>query len=229
MSCGKSRGLKIGRTDNITSFNEIIAETALACAVLTCGSDSDEPPPTTKTIDEIEAQFITPRHAPYIDEHTAKLERKINDKDEIISELESEIDRLEKEAEAHVRSDKRHDSISDDSDDNSDNISNVSKGLGEFSASFYTARCEGCSGITATGIDVSQTIYSEGRRVIAVDPSVIKLGSIVRVTLENGESFEAVAGDTGGAIKGARIDVLVESKEEANRLGRQSAKVEVLK
>ena len=58
---------------------------------------------------------------------------------------------------------------------------------------------------------------------------MIKLGSIVRVTLENGESFEAVAGDTGGAIKGARIDVLVTTKEEANRLGRQSAKVEVLK
>lgn len=103
------------------------------------------------------------------------------------------------------------------------------KGLGEFTATFYTASCAGCSGITATGIDVRQSIYSEGRRVIAVDPSVIKLGSIVRVTLENGESFEAVAGDTGGAIKGARIDVLVASKEEANRLGRQSAKVEVLK
>ncbi len=127
-----------------------------------------------------------------------------------------------------MRSDKRHDSISDGSDGSSDNASNVSKELGEFSATFYTARCEGCSGITATGIDVRQTIYSGGRRVIAVDPSAIKLGSIVRVTLENGESFEAIAGDTGGAIKGARIDVLVETKEEAYRLGRQSAKVTLI-
>ena len=126
-------------------------------------------------------------------------------------------------------SDIRNDSISDGSIGNRDNTAVDNKGLGEFTATFYTATCVGCTGITATGIDVRQSIYNEGRRVIAVDPSVIKLGSIVRVSLENGESFEAVAGDTGGAIKGARIDVLVATKEEANRLGRQSAKVEVLK
>ena len=165
---------------------------------------------------------MTPKHAPYKDEETAKLSRKINAKDELISDLESEVKRLEKEAEAHVGGGNRIDSISDVSE--ADN-----KGLGEFTATFYTASCAGCTGITATGIDVRQSIYSEGRRVIAVDPSVIKLGSIVRVTLENGEALEAVAGDTGGAIKGARIDVLVATKEEANRLGRQSAKVEVLK
>lgn len=96
-------------------------------------------------------------------------------------------------------------------------------------ATFYTAYCEGCSGITATGDDVRNTIYVNGRRVIAVDPRVIPLRSIVRVTLADGTSFEAIASDKGGAIKGARIDVLVASKAEAYRLGRQQATVTILK
>src|SRR5690554_4109901 len=103
------------------------------------------------------------------------------------------------------------------------------RNLGEFEATFYTAFCPtGCTGITATGIDVRNTIYHEGKRVIAVDPNVIPIGSPVRVTLANGDSFEAVAGDTGGAIKGRRIDVLVATRDEAYRLGRMSAKVEII-
>lgn len=96
-------------------------------------------------------------------------------------------------------------------------------------ATFYTAFCPtGCNGITATGLDVRNTIYTaDGYRIIAVDPSVIPLGSIVKVSLENGDSFTAKAEDTGGAIKGGRIDVLVATKSEARRLGRQSAKVEI--
>src|SRR5690606_19012900 len=99
----------------------------------------------------------------------------------------------------------------------------------EVVATFYTARCEGCTGITKTGIDVRNTIYTpDGYRVIAVDPSVIELGSIVKVTLENGKSFEAKAADIGGAIKGARIDVLVSNKARAYELGRQMAEVEII-
>ena len=49
-------------------------------------------------------------------------------------------------------------------------------------------------------------------KVIAVDPKVIPLGSKVWV-----EGYgEAIAGDTGGAIKGNRIDVLVGSDGSAN-------------
>lgn len=96
-------------------------------------------------------------------------------------------------------------------------------------ATFYTARCNGCSGVTKLGYDVRHTIYAEGYRVIAVDPNVITLGSIVRVDLADGESFEAIAGDTGGAIKGSRIDVLVATKSEAYQKGRQQATVTILK
>lgn len=96
-------------------------------------------------------------------------------------------------------------------------------------ATHYTYRCEGCSGITATGIDVTRTIYENGLRVIAVDPRVIPLGSIVRVKYTDGTTFKAIAGDIGGAIKNCRIDVLVASEREAYRLGKQTVTVTILK
>ncbi|RPF54756.1 3D domain-containing protein [Abyssicoccus albus] len=96
-------------------------------------------------------------------------------------------------------------------------------------ATYYTASCNGCSGFTATGQDVRGSTYVNGKRVIAVDPNVIPLGSTVRVTTGNGEQFEAIAGDTGGAIKGNKIDILVGDKSTARSLGRTSATVEVLK
>lgn len=96
-------------------------------------------------------------------------------------------------------------------------------------ATHYTARCEGCSGITASGIDVTRTIYANGLRVIAVDPRVIPLGSIVRVEYADGTTIKAIAADVGGAIKNRRIDVLVASENEAYRLGKQTVTVTILK
>lgn len=99
-----------------------------------------------------------------------------------------------------------------------------------FEASAYTADCpEGCSGITATGLDVTGTIYHAGKRIIAVDPSVIALGSTVEIKQADGTTFEAVARDTGGAIKGAKIDVLVANEADAVQFGRQSVQVRVIK
>lgn len=64
----------------------------------------------------------------------------------------------------------------------------------------YTANCNGCSGVTTTGIDLNK---NPNRKVIAVDTDVIPLGSIVKV---EGYGY-AVAADTGGAINGKKIDV----------------------
>ncbi|MCJ7842919.1 ubiquitin-like domain-containing protein [Lederbergia sp. NSJ-179] len=89
------------------------------------------------------------------------------------------------------------------------------------SATAYTASCNGCSGVTATGINLKA---NPGSKVIAVDPNVIPLGSKVWV---EGYGY-AVAGDTGGAIKGNRIDVFVPSKDQAYRFGRKNVKVRVL-
>ncbi|WP_197223379.1 3D domain-containing protein [Lysinibacillus sphaericus] len=98
-----------------------------------------------------------------------------------------------------------------------------------FNASYYTAYCsEGCTGVTATGYDVSNTIYYNGLRIIATDPNVIKLGTIVEVKTPF-ETFKAISLDTGGAIKNHKVDILVSSTQEAINLGRHNIQIKVLK
>lgn len=92
---------------------------------------------------------------------------------------------------------------------------------------YYTADCYGCIGITAAGYDVRGTIYAEGYRVVAVDPWVIPLGSILYVETPY-DSYYAMAADTGGAINGSRIDVLVGSYYEAIQKGRVQSTVTVV-
>lgn len=88
-------------------------------------------------------------------------------------------------------------------------------------ATAYTAQCNGCSGITATGINLNENRQA---KVIAVDPNVIPLGSKVYV-----EGYgEAIAGDTGGAIKGNKIDLHVSTKDEAYNWGVRTVNVTVL-
>ncbi|MFJ7186984.1 ubiquitin-like domain-containing protein [Lysinibacillus xylanilyticus] len=88
-------------------------------------------------------------------------------------------------------------------------------------ATAYTPNCTGCSGISATGINLKS---NSGLKVIAVDPSVIKLGSKVWV-----EGYgTAIAGDTGGAIKGNRIDILVQSESQASNWGVRKVRIKVL-
>lgn len=100
-----------------------------------------------------------------------------------------------------------------------------------FTATFYTAYCPtGCTGVTATGYEVSNTIYTpDGLRIVAADTTVILMYSLVQVTLADGSVFNAQVLDRGGAIKGRIIDVLVASRDEAYRLGRQNVKVHVLR
>ncbi|MGX1191493.1 ubiquitin-like domain-containing protein [Metabacillus sp. SLBN-84] len=85
----------------------------------------------------------------------------------------------------------------------------------------YTAHCNGCSGTTATGVDLRA---NPSAKVIAVDPSVIPLGTKVYV---EGYGY-AVASDTGGAIKGKKIDVFFSDKGAAYRWGRKTVKIRVL-
>jgi 3D (Asp-Asp-Asp) domain-containing protein len=89
------------------------------------------------------------------------------------------------------------------------------------SSTAYTASCNGCSGVTTTGINLKA---NPGVKVIAVDPSVIPLGSKVYV---EGYGY-AVAADTGGAIRGNKIDVFFSSKSDAYSWGRKSVKVKIL-
>lgn len=97
-----------------------------------------------------------------------------------------------------------------------------------FEASYYTPYCNGCSGKTATGEDVRDSIYVNGMRVIAVDPRIIPLHSIVVVTTPH-ETFKAIALDTGGAIKGRKVDILVKDTNTALKLGRHTVHIKVIK
>lgn len=89
---------------------------------------------------------------------------------------------------------------------------------------FYTAFCNtGCTGVTATGYDVSDTITTpNGRGIVAVDPRVIPIGSILEI-----DGREYRAWDTGGHIKGNRLDILVSSVKEARAKGRVNKEITV--
>jgi 3D (Asp-Asp-Asp) domain-containing protein len=73
------------------------------------------------------------------------------------------------------------------------------------------------SGRSAIGLKV-------GHGVVAVDPKFIPLGT--RLYIE-GYGY-AVAADTGGAIKGNRIDLGHDTKSKANQVGRRSVIVHIL-
>jgi 3D (Asp-Asp-Asp) domain-containing protein len=91
--------------------------------------------------------------------------------------------------------------------------------------------------MSATGYDPSPATIGPGatgrtrtgRRatygIVAVDPRVIPLNSLVYV---EGYGF-AIAADTGGAIKGNKIDLCFDSRSKALRFGRKSVRVHVLK
>jgi 3D (Asp-Asp-Asp) domain-containing protein len=88
-------------------------------------------------------------------------------------------------------------------------------------ATAYTAECAGCSGITATGVNLNN---DRDANVIAVDPDVIPLGSTVKI--EGMGTYEAA--DTGGAINDDRIDIHVPTKSDAFAFGRQDVEVTVV-
>jgi 3D (Asp-Asp-Asp) domain-containing protein len=73
------------------------------------------------------------------------------------------------------------------------------------------------SGRSAAGLKI-------GHGVVAVDPSFIPLGT--RLYIE-GYGY-AVAADTGGAIKGNRIDLGFNTRSEANAVGRRRVTVHIL-
>lgn len=74
------------------------------------------------------------------------------------------------------------------------------------------------TGRTATGVRAR-------KGVVAVDPKVVKLGTRLYV---EGYGF-AIAADTGGAIRGKRIDLCYNTRGEALRFGRRTVKVHILK
>jgi 3D domain protein len=60
---------------------------------------------------------------------------------------------------------------------------------------------------------------------VAVDPSIIPLGSDVLVDYGDGELHYYRADDTGSAVKGAHIDLCMESHEAAIQAGIRTATI----
>lgn len=98
-------------------------------------------------------------------------------------------------------------------------VSNSGSNLASYSmtATAYTGH-----GLTATGLKPVRD--PNGLSTIAVDPNVIPLGSKVYV-----ESYGyAIASDTGGAIKGNKIDLYMNSEAECYAFGRRTVTVSII-
>jgi len=89
-------------------------------------------------------------------------------------------------------------------------------------ATAYTADCKGCTGITATGLNLKK---NPNAKAISVDPKVIPLGTKVYV---EGYGY-AVAADKGSAVKGNKIDVFFPSKKQALQWGVKKIKIKIVK
>lgn len=79
--------------------------------------------------------------------------------------------------------------------------------------------CGTGDGITASGRRVTPYVS------VAVDPSIVPLGSDVLVDYGDGEIHYYRADDTGGGVKGKHLDLAVESHSEALQLGVKTATV----
>jgi 3D (Asp-Asp-Asp) domain-containing protein len=88
-----------------------------------------------------------------------------------------------------------------------------------FLASGYSANdpSQGTSGKTATGKEIKQGM-------VAVDPRVIPLGT--RIEIRDMGIF--IAEDTGGKIKGNRLDIYFDSKEEAKKFGMRGVWINII-
>jgi 3D (Asp-Asp-Asp) domain-containing protein len=88
-------------------------------------------------------------------------------------------------------------------------------------ATAYTSDCDGCSGVTASGTSLNEYPYA---KVIAVDPDVIPMGTVVYVP---GYGY-AVAADTGGGIEGNEIDLYMNDYSKAVNWGRKTVNISIL-
>lgn len=102
--------------------------------------------------------------------------------------------------------------------------------------SHYGPDCVGCSGVTASGYKVKNTIYYQDPtygtlRIVAADRS-IPLGSVLRLNTTNGV-IHAIVLDRGGGIgfnKKYVLDLLCESEKQSYQFGiMKNTKVEVLR
>lgn len=130
------------------------------------------------------------------------LQQKLSDAENTIKEQEKTIQKIKQE---EVQKKKLED---------------ADKGtyLGNFNLSFYSKE-QFPNSSTSTGVMPQVGV------TVAVDPKVIPLGTKIHI---EGLGVR-IAQDTGGAIKGNKLDVFVATTAEAYQMGRQNRKVWIVK
>ena len=130
------------------------------------------------------------------------LQQKLSDAENTIKEQEKTIQKIKQE---EVQKKKLED---------------ADKGtyLGNFNLSFYSKE-QFPNSSTSTGVMPQVGV------TVAVDPKVIPLGTKIYIE----DIGVRVAHDTGGAIKGNKMDVFVATTSEAVQMGRQNKKVWIVK
>jgi 3D (Asp-Asp-Asp) domain-containing protein len=162
----------------------------------------------TITVHENQVEIITQQEA-----HIRSLETELESRDQLVSELNKTLERRSSEL---TEAKKRIEELEERVDS-----------LIQLEATAYTPFCDtGCIGITTGGTNVAHSPYKDGKRVVAVDPDIIPLGTEMTVHTSSG-SFTAIADDTGGDIQGHRLDVLVMTETKAKKFGRQEVTVEL--
>ena len=151
----------------------------------------------------------------YLIFHISKLNDNIVNLEELVEQLEvdkqlleEKVDRLHLKYEDCKRSRKSIEAT---------RSSSRGRLLGTFEATAYT------DDVQSQGKWVGQTASGMKPQVgvIAVDPKVIPLGTKLYV-----EGYgNAIAGDTGGVIKGKRLDLFMNTNEECYVWGRKKVKV----
>lgn len=140
---------------------------------------------------------------------TTKILHKIKKTEKTNSSLIKQIEVLTKENEIITKEIKNLKSRTET------NRNFTTKFIGDHILTFYTH----------TGNRTASGVYPKAGRTVAVDTRYIPHGTILYI---EGIGFR-IAEDTGGDIKGNRLDVFVDSKEEAIRKGVKKAKVHVVK
>ncbi|HVW08567.1 MAG TPA: 3D domain-containing protein [Bryobacteraceae bacterium] len=82
------------------------------------------------------------------------------------------------------------------------------------------------TGYSVSGVTAKGTSTHEG--IVAADPSVLPLGSLIRVTGAGVYSGIYTVTDTGTKVQGGHIDIYMPGTKEATDFGRQTVYVRIL-
>lgn len=180
------------------------------------------------------------KYAYTLEDEIPELEKEVESLNKKIEELEKENKDKEKELKDSI---KKNNDLKEENKKlkKTNNIQTASRGTSyakntsgytTFKATAYSTYANGdpyagkkWGDKTATGTRVKQG------RTIAVDPKRIKLGSKVDIIFPEPYSHlngVYIAEDTGGAIKGNKVDIYLNNYQECLRFGRRDIKLKVI-